>query len=169
MAEETRPETVVGDEQSNVGASLGPSALGLSNRPDLVRLFGEELELVRPMGILGLQFMPKAHRAFRRLAEIIGPAEKRMSQKGISELKLTAEMLGLIDELITTEEFLTDVLPGFFVYSKQRLTKQQAMDKINAQPISTETTVDIFMAFMNAMRFWGQSDQPEALEMALKK
>jgi hypothetical protein len=136
---------------------------------NIVRLFGEEIELVRPRGVAGLKFMPKAHRAYRSLLNRVEPAEKTLSSKGATEILITGEILSLIDELITTEEFVETVLPGLYMYSTKKLSYKQAIDHINEQEISTQTTGEIFEAFMRAMNFWGVSSDPEALDTALKK
>lgn len=136
---------------------------------NVIKLFGEEIELVRPRGVAGLKFMPKAHRAYRNLLAKIEPAEKAVSAKGSTRYLITGELLGLVDELIVTEEFIEQVLPGMLMYSERELSYKQALDFINKQEISTETTAEIFEAFMRAMNFWGVSSDPEALDVALKK
>lgn len=136
---------------------------------NVVLLFGEEIELVRPKGTAGLRFMPKAHRAYRRLLAVIEQSEETVTGRGTSRYRLADELIGLIDTLITTDEFIEQVLPGLYMWSTRNLDYKQALAYIEQQVISTEATAEIFEAFTKAINFWGVSSDEEALETALKK
>ena len=133
-----------------------------------VKLFGEEIALVRPMGRRGVMYMQKALVVFQRMLNAMEPAQQRMTAKGVSELVVTAEAAKMVSEYID-DDFLNNVVPGLYMYSEEHLSLKDAQARIDNWKITLEGLIELFQAFVDAMNFWAKSEDQEAFDEATKK
>ena len=143
-----------------------PGKVAASN---VIRLLGEDIRLVRPKGLAGLRFITKAQSILKKTMDALDPYQKKVGKKGVSELVVTSETLGLMVELMD-DEFVDNILPAFYQYSTMGLSKRKAVEYIEGKEMSTQAVSEIFQAFIEAMTgHWGSSSDPEALDAAQKK
>ncbi len=145
------------------------AAPGKTAPSNVIRLLGEDIRLVRPKGLAGLRFITKAQSILKKTMDALEPYQKKVGKKGVSELIVTSETLGLMVELMD-EEFIDTILPAFYQYSTMGLSKSEAVEYVESKEMSTQAVSEIFQAFIEAMTgHWGGSGDPEALEAAQKK
>ena len=148
-----------------------------------ITLLGRQYTLTKPKGRRGMKIMSDLQTAYQRtlnlLAEsgIIDADEESLASIGdggrkitSATVKLSASAMGALNSAVLTEDFLNKVVVPLMMSSTEKLTKSQALKRIENFTFEGGVADELFVAHKQAMDFWsGTADDPEALEEALKK
>ena len=144
-----------------------------------VTLFGEELELVRPKGMLGLKLLPKIQHVYGKFLKKL--ADTRLADAGSSagvidgktvgktQIQLMGDMFEVFGLLFEDDDMAEVVIPALYMFSTKKMTKKQALNHIETLEITVQGTAGVVDAISTAIGFWSSSEDQEALEEALKK
>ncbi len=133
-----------------------------------VTIGGEELTLLRPVGRAGRRFVAKVQGALRTLTPI-ALSLSDTDQEDLTSTQLNA-LLEASSHLFENEslEFEDEVLPGVYMFSSAKLTKDKALAKLDK---IEDTPLELTIMFITASTYWINPpvDEQEALGEAVKK
>ena len=133
-----------------------------------VTIGGEELTLLRPVGRAGRRFVAKVQGVLRTLTPI-ALSLSDTDQEDLTSTQLNA-LLEASSHLFENEslEFEDEVLPGVYMFSSAKLTKDKALAKLDK---IEDTPLELTIMFITASTYWinPPTDEQEALSEAVKK
>ena len=139
-----------------------------------IKLLGHEIELAPLRGRKGARHLHAFQIAWDDMMSALGPAglDLKMTATGLDmgNVATTVKALRVLGDVVYTDKFMSDVLPLFWMCSKEHLTKKDALAIIDKSSIGAQVPLKVFEAISAGMNFWGpDGEEADELDEAIKK